>query len=157
LLGAAPGPDPGGRAPERRPECGGTRGDAASSGNQEQDGDRNREVVARFFALPIGDERAELYAADGVKQIPIMGIQWVGLEAQHKNNDQNIELFPGWTWNSVQVWETQDPSVFWVEADGATAPGAEMPSSGHYIVQVVVKDQKIALLREFKIPMILSP
>jgi hypothetical protein len=57
----------------------------------------------------------------------------------------------------VKIWDTHSPSVFWVEADGATAPGAIMPSSGHYIVQIVVKDQKIALLREFKTPIVVSP
>ncbi len=129
----------------------------ATPGDAAQDRGENREVIARFFALPIGDERAELYAADGVKQIPAMGLQWEGLEAQHQNNDQNTELFFGWTWDNVQIWDTQDPSVFWVEADGRTAPGAKMPASGHYIVQVVVKNRKIALLREFKTPMILTP
>lgn len=128
----------------------------ASIGDASQDREQNCKVVSRFFALPIGDKRAGLYASDGIKQIPAMGIQWAGLDAQHKNNDQNIELFPGWKWRDVQVWDTQDPSVFWVEADGSTAPGAEMPSSGHYIVQVVVKDQKIVLLREFKVPVLLA-
>jgi len=128
----------------------------ASPGDEQQDRDSNRAIVARFFALPIGDERAELYAPDGVKQIPAMGIQWEGLEAQHRNNDQNTELFFGWTWNNVQLWDTQNPSVFWVEVDGHTAPGATMPSSGHYLVQVVVKDRKIALLREFKTPVLLA-
>jgi hypothetical protein len=33
----------------------------------------NRATVKRFFQLPIGPERAGLYAADGVKQIPHMG------------------------------------------------------------------------------------
>ena len=129
----------------------------ATRGDESQDRAKNRETVARFFALPIGDERAELYAAYGVKQIPAMGIQWTGLEAQHRNNEQNIELFPGWAWRNVQIWDTQDPSVFWVEADGSTAPGAEMPSSGHYLVQVVVKDRKIVLLCEFKTAVVLTP
>ena len=129
----------------------------ASSGDPAQDRGGNREVVARFFTLPIGDERANLYAEHGVKQIPAMGIQWQGLAAQHKNNDQNTELFPGWTWRNVQIWDTQDPAVFWVEADGSTAAGAKMPSSGHYLVQLVVKDRKVTLLREFKTPIILSP
>ena len=129
----------------------------ASPGDEQQDRDGNRAIVARFFAVPIGDQRAELYAADGVKQIPSMGIQWEGLEAQHRNNDQNTELFFGWTWNNVHLWDTQNPSVFWVETDGHTAPGATLPSSGHYLVQVVVKDRKIALLREFKIPLVLTP
>jgi len=129
----------------------------ASSGDVNQDREKNCEVVSRFFALPIGDERAELYASDGVKQIPAMGIQWAGLDAQRQNNEQNAALFSGWTWNDFQIWETQDPSVFWVEADGSTGPDAVMPGSGHYIMQFVIRDGKIELFREFQMPVVLTP
>ena len=85
-----------------------------------------------------------------------MGTQWVGLEAQRKNNEQNARLFRGWTWHDFQIRETQDPAVFRVEADGSTGPDAVMPGSGHYIMQFVVRDGKIALFREFQIPVVLA-
>jgi len=116
----------------------------------------NRATVTRFFHLPIGPERAALYAADGVKEIPHMGIQWKGAEAQMKNNEQNQTLFPGWSWKNVVVWDTQDPTVFFVEADGNTAPGATPPSANHYVMQLVVKSGKIALFREFLVPLKLT-
>jgi len=116
----------------------------------------NRATVSRFFELPIGPERARLYADDGVKQIPHMGIQWEGVEAQIKNNEQNQTLFRGWSWKNVVIWDTQDPTVFFVEADGSTAPGATSPSANHYVMQLVVKSGKIALFREFLVPMKLT-
>lgn len=122
----------------------------------EQSCERNRGIIERFFSLPIGEERAALYAPEGVKQIPAMGIQWEGLEAQRSNNEQNITLFPGWSWHDVRVWDTQDPSVFWVEADGTTAPGAVPHSAGHYLIQAVVVDEQLTLLREFKVSIVLT-
>jgi len=116
----------------------------------------NRATVTRFFHLPIGPERAALYAADGVKEIPHMGIQWQGAGAQLKNNEQNQTLFPGWSWKNVVIWDTQDPTVFFVEADGNTAPGATPPSANHYVMQLVVKRGKIALFREFLVPLKLT-
>ena len=116
----------------------------------------NRATVTRFFKLPIGPERARLYASDGVKQIPHMGIQWKGANGQMRNNEQNQSLFPGWSWKNVVVWDTQDPTVFFVEADGNTAPGATPSSANHYVMQLVVKSGKIALFREFMVPIKLT-
>jgi hypothetical protein len=116
----------------------------------------NRATVNRFFQLPIGPERAGLYAADGVKQIPHMGIQWQGAGAQLKNNEQNQTLFPGWSWKNVVIWDTQDPTVFFVEADGSTAPGATPSSANHYVMQVVAKSGRIDLFREFLVPLKLT-
>jgi len=121
-----------------------------------QDRAKNRAVIARFFQLPIGAERAGLYARDGVKQIPSMGVQWIGLDAQLKNNAQNEGLFPGWSWSKVVIWDTSDPTVFWVEAQGHTGPGQEPAYSNHYVMQMVAKDGKIALFREFGTPLTLT-
>jgi len=85
-----------------------------------------------------------------------MGIQWQGAGAQLKNNEQNQTLFPGWSWKNVVIWDTQDPTVFFVEADGNTAPGATPPSANHYVMQLVVKSGKIALFREFLVPLKLT-
>lgn len=117
----------------------------------------NRRTVERFFSLPIGEERARLYADDGLKQLPALGIQWPGLAAQLANNAQNAGRYPGWKWSGVQVWNTDDPTVFWVEASGATAPGAVPAYANHYVIQLVVKGGRITLLREFGAPVRESP
>lgn len=119
---------------------------------REEDRERNRRTVARFFDLPIGEERARLYADDGVKQLPALGIQWAGLDGQLKNNAQNVGRYPGWKWSDVTIWNTDDPAVFWVEANGATAPGARPAYANHYVMQLVVRGGKIVLLREFGAP-----
>ena len=46
--------------------------------------------------------------------------------------------------------------MFFVEADGNTAPGATPPSANHYVMQLVVKRGKIALFREFLVPLKLT-
>lgn len=117
----------------------------------------NRRTVARFFELPIGEERARLYANDGVKQLAALGIQWVGIDGQLKNNAQNVGRYPGWKWSDVTIWNTDDPTVFWVEASGATAPGAQPAYANHYVMQFVVRDGKIALFREFGAPVRVTP
>lgn len=116
----------------------------------------NKAVIAHFFELPIGEERARLYADDGVKQIPSMGVQWIGLDAQLKNNKQNETLFPGWTWAKVVIWDTSDPTVFWVEAEGRTGAGRIPAYSNHYVMQMVAKGGKIVLFREFGTPLTLT-
>lgn len=118
---------------------------------------RNKAVVERFFALPIGLERSRLYANNGVKEIPTFGIKWVGLDAHRRNNEQNQILFPGWTWKDVVIWETLDPTVFWVEAEGQTAAGALPASKNHYTMQFIVSRGKIVLFREFASPLKLTP
>lgn len=127
---------------------------AASAG---QDQARNRQTVERFFALPIGPERAGLFAPDGVKQIPAMGVQWAGAEAQLRNNAQNQGRYPGWRWYDVVVWNTEDPTVFWVEARGETAPGMEPAYANHYVGQFIVRDGMIVLFREFATPVRVDP
>ena len=117
----------------------------------------NRAVVNRFFELPIGEQRARLYADDGVKQILNLGVQWRGLAAQLKNNEQNKVLFSGWKWKEVVIWDTQDPTVFMVEAHGSQTEGGAGPADSHYVMQFVVVSGKIELMREMNAPLVLAP
>jgi hypothetical protein len=77
-----------------------------------------------------------------------LGIPW--------NNEQNKTAFPGWHWMRVTVWDAQDPTAFWVEANGATGPGLKPECSNHYMCQVIVKNGKIVLFREFQAPLKLT-
>ncbi len=123
---------------------------APASAAAESQRARNRATVKKYFELSFGEERARLFADDGVKQVLSRGFQWEGMESHLQNNRENVAQFPGWKWSNTTIWDTQDPTVFWVEADGATVPppGKEAVS-GHYVLQVVLKDGKIALYREF--------
>ncbi|MCC7461889.1 MAG: PhzA/PhzB family protein [Gammaproteobacteria bacterium] len=121
--------------------------------DQREDREKNRAVVRRFFELPMGAEAAHLYAADGNKQLPNMGIQWRGIPALIKNNEQNSKLFAGWKWTDIIVWDTQDPTAFWVECQGGQVQeGGAGTVASHYILQFVVRQGKIEIMKEFTTP-----
>jgi hypothetical protein len=117
-----------------------------------QDRARNREVVKRFFEMPIGEAAARLYGPDGNKQLPSMGVQWRGLPNLIKNNEQNSKLFGAFKWTDIVVWDTQDPSVFWVECQGSQRQEGTYNFSSHYLLQFVIKNAKIEILKEFTTP-----
>jgi phenazine biosynthesis protein len=122
--------------------------------SSEDERSANRAAVDRFFELPIGDERLELYADDAVKELVTMGLRWAGEDALKANTGQNADWFPEWTWSNVQVWGTEDPETFWVECDGAGrkvfAAGSDpLPIGNHYVFHIRARDGRIALLREF--------
>lgn len=126
---------------------------APASAGKASDRAKNRATVRKYFELPPGEERARLSADDGVKEVLSRGMQWVGIDALVQSNRDSAAMFPSWKWSNTTVWDTQDPAVFWVEADGSTDPasGKEVVS-GHYLAQVVLKAGKIVLYREFDAP-----
>jgi hypothetical protein len=111
-----------------------------------QDRAKNRDTVKQFLAHPTGDENTNLYASDGIKQIPGWRLQWTGAKAQKTNNDQNAKVFKGWAWKNLVLWDTQDPSTFWVEGDG---PEGGPAGPEHFIMQFVVVDGKVKVYKEF--------
>jgi len=130
---------------------------APASAGAESERARNRATVKKYFELSFGEERARLFTEDGVKQVLPRGMQWAGMDAHLQNNRENVAQFPGWKWSNTTIWDTQDPTVFWVEADGSTVPTPDKPVvAGHYILQVVLKNGKIALYREFGAPVKLA-
>jgi hypothetical protein len=119
----------------------------------DQNRDKNRAVIKQFFDMPIGEAAARLYTGDGVKQLPSMGIEWRGVPNLIKNNDQNSKLFASWKWTDIVVWDTQDPSVFWVECQGGQhQEGGGGTFGSHYLLQFVIKDAKIEIMKEFTTP-----
>lgn len=54
------------------------------------------------------------------------------------------------------IWDTQNPTFFWVEAEGCTAPGRTPAFSNHCVNQVVMKNGKILQFREFGSPVVLT-
>lgn len=118
---------------------------------------KNRATVERFFQLPIGNERAALYADDGVKELVEVDWKWEGKAAIQANTEGNVAMFPGWRWFDTRIDATTDPNKFWVETDGAgkhvIAPGSNpVPNGAHYVISFEMRDGKIARMREFRIP-----
>ena len=121
---------------------------------------RNRATVERFFQTS-GMERAALFAEDGRKELPwtSMGhpIDMVGKREIAYNFLRNRELFTGWTWSDVEIYDTQYPDRFWAECDGAGVIRVEghhpVNASNHYIMSFVVQDGLIKEFREFCNPM----
>jgi phenazine biosynthesis protein len=67
-----------------------------------------------------------------------------------------LRCLPDWTWANVQIFETQDPDWFWVEADGEGKilfPGyPEGHYKNHFLISFRLRDGKIHLQREFMNP-----
>lgn len=113
-------------------------------------------TVAKYFQLTSGDEQADLFADDAVKEILGTGKQWTGKAALKSDADDSKAALPGWKWSNVQVWDTQDPNFFWAEADGGgtrtPAPGADaMAYGGHFLFTMEMRDGKISRFREMNL------
>lgn len=129
-----------------------------------QDGlrDKNRQTVKRFFELH-GVARAELFAEDGVKEIPFPASygkpwRWEGRDQVLHNLTSNKSLFTNWKWEGLTVDDTQDPDKFWAEAIGSGEQGVgdlDKPSvyRNHYIFCFKMRDGEILEMREFHNPL----
>ncbi|KAB2388754.1 PhzA/PhzB family protein [Actinomadura montaniterrae] len=122
--------------------------------------DRNRATVERFFKCH-GLERASLFAEDGYKVLPWTGMGHpIDMRGQYElkyNFLRNIELFTGWSWSDVTVYDTQYPDRFWVECDGGgviRVDGYEPVTYGnHYLMSFRLEDGEIKEFREFANPL----
>ncbi|ROO88060.1 ketosteroid isomerase-like protein [Actinocorallia herbida] len=120
----------------------------------------NRATVERFFKTH-GLERASLFAADGYKVLPWTGlghaIDMRGMYELKYNFLRNIELFTGWTWSDITIYDTQHPDRFWVECRGQgviSVEGHEPVNYGnHYLMNFRLEEGKIAEFREFCNPL----
>jgi phenazine biosynthesis protein len=64
--------------------------------------------------------------------------------------------FPDWVWTNIQIFETQDPNVFWVECDGEGEIRFPSYPDGHYrnhfLHSFLLESGRIKLQREFMNP-----
>lgn len=123
---------------------------------------RNRLAVERY--LETGAEarlrRYTLYTEDGTASLfytdvgrPIVV---KGHEKLKRHNELSLEVLPDWQWFDVRVYQTQDPSVIWVECEGAGTirfPGyPEGHYRNHFIHGFTLSDGRIAASREYTNP-----
>lgn len=68
----------------------------------------------------------------------------------------SLKCFPDWEWKNVQLYETQDPTRFWVECDGEGQILFSGYPRGHYanhfIHAFLMENGKIKQQREFMNP-----
>ncbi|WTV81726.1 phenazine biosynthesis protein (plasmid) [Streptomyces sp. NBC_00028] len=123
---------------------------------------RNREAVEQYMRT--GPEarliRYTLYTDDGTASLfytdigrPIVV---TGREKLKRHGELSLKVLPDWQWYDVQIYETQDPSVIWVECDGEGTirfPGyPEGHYRNHFIHGFTLHDGKIAASREYTNP-----
>lgn len=123
---------------------------------------RNRAVVEDYmsrrgenrltrYQLFTDDGSGGLYTGD--TQAPIIS---VGRDKLKAHGVWSLRIFPDWVWYNVEIFETQDPSRFWVECDGKGkilfpdyAPGYY---ENHFIHAFRFRGDKICEQREFMNP-----
>ncbi|MER5933276.1 PhzA/PhzB family protein [Streptomyces sp. NPDC002054] len=123
---------------------------------------RNRRAVEQY--METGAEarlrRYTLYADDGTAALfntdigrPIVV---KGREKLKRHGELSLEVLPDWQWSEVHIYETQDPSVIWVECDGEGTirfPGyPEGRYSNHFIHGFTLSDGRIVSSREYTNP-----
>ena len=123
---------------------------------------RNRRAVEQY--LRTGAEarlsRYTLYTEDGTASLFYtdigMSIVIVGSEMLRRHCELSLEVLPDWQWSDVHLYETQDPSVIWVECDGQGTirfPGyPEGRYRNHFIHAFTLRDGQIATSREHTNP-----
>ncbi|MFF3645515.1 PhzA/PhzB family protein [Streptomyces sp. NPDC002564] len=123
---------------------------------------RNRRAVERY--MEIGPEarlrRYTLYTEDGTAALfntdigrPIVV---TGRDKLQRHGELSLKVLPDWEWFDVQIYETQDPAIIWVECDGEGTirfPGyPEGRYRNHFIHGFTLRDGLIAASREYTNP-----
>jgi phenazine biosynthesis protein len=121
----------------------------------------NQITVEKFFQLH-GPARAELFAEDGVKELPYAfsdgpDFRWEGKANVKANFEANVDFFPDWKWQNLKIYSTQDPNQFWAEADGSGMINIighpKSPYRNHYVFSFKMQDGLIKEFREFNNPL----
>jgi hypothetical protein len=124
--------------------------------------DRNRKIVEQYMNTKGQDrlKRHELFTEDGC------GGLWTSdtgepiiIKGKARLKDHavwSLQCFPDWIWYNINIYDTQDPDMFWVECDGKGKIKykgyAEGNYENHFIHSFKFKDGKIHLQREFMNP-----
>lgn len=123
---------------------------------------RNRAVVEDYlsrqgenrltrYQLFTEDGTAGLYTGDTGK--PIIS---QGREKLRAHGEWSLKVFPDWVWYNIEIFETQDPNMFWAECDGkGEIRYPDYPPGyyeNHFLHSFTFRDGKIAVQREFMNP-----
>ena len=116
---------------------------------------RNRAVIEAFFDPELQDRQLELFAEDGVKEIPfaprtIEPRSWHGRRELERNAAENASRFSGIAHVDVRIFPGEDPDELW--ATSRLAPGATIfgrPYPQDFVHYFRLEDGRIELWREY--------
>jgi ketosteroid isomerase-like protein len=111
----------------------------------------NLRIVEAFFDPAQQARRLELFADDGVKEIPfappvIEPRAWHGRAELERNAAENAERFAGVAHVDVRIYPADDPREFW--ATSRLAPGATIfgrPYPQEFVHYFLLEDGRIKL------------
>lgn len=123
---------------------------------------RNRQAVEHYmrtgadarlrrYTLYTEDGSASLFYTDVGRPIVVRG-----REKLQRHGELSMQVLPDWQWTDVNIYETQDPSVIWVECDGEGTirfPGYPQGRyRNHFIHGFTLSDGQIVSSREYTNP-----
>lgn len=122
----------------------------------------NRQTVETFIDTHQRELYLDQWAQDGVKELPFAVLEetrWAGFDEIRRNSEENAVRRAGGdaTRFDLRIYETADPDVFFISnrcSDDKTFNGAAYPQ--RYIHQLVLRDGKVAIYREFFSSLILE-
>ncbi len=124
---------------------------------------RNRATVVQYMEDIEGERRLRrhrLFAEDGSAGLMTTDtgkpIIMTGKDRLEKHGAWSLKCLPDWVWYNVQIYETQDPNIFWVECDGRghiLFPGyGKRWYENHFLHFFRLRDGQIVEQREFMNP-----
>lgn len=123
---------------------------------------KNRETVETFIDTNQREKYLDQWADDGVKELPFAVLEetrWEGFDEIRRNSEENAVRRSGGdaTRYDLRIYESADPNVFWITnrcSDDKTFNGAPYPQ--RYVHQLVLRDGKVIVYREFFSSLILE-
>ncbi|MFW6691050.1 PhzA/PhzB family protein [Streptomyces sp. MAR4 CNX-425] len=109
------------------------------------------EARLRRYTLYTEDGSASLFYTDVGRPIVVRG-----REKLKRHGELSMQVLPDWQWEGVSIYETQDPSVIWVECEGEGTirfPGYPQGRyRNHFIHGFTLSDGRIVASREYTNP-----
>ena len=118
--------------------------------------EKNYEAVCRYmqglnrylYLLYTDDVKTGVAFDFGGTTNPFNPVMTTGLSGAAAMDRANASAYPDWEWSNYEVYQSDDPNVFLVEADGHGGT-----HSDHYMHEFILRDGKIAQYIEFNSPL----
>ena len=123
----------------------------------------NEALIHKYFATG-GEERLALFTEDGVKELgnvlnPDMpALRWEGKAMLRENFCGCAPIFYAWTWSKLDIYSTQNPDCFFIEAEGRgkqAVNGQESDYMNRYIFKFTFQEGYIKEVVEYFNPVLL--
>lgn len=124
---------------------------------------KNEDLIREYFATG-GDERLALFTEDGSKELAnvlnadMPPLRWEGKTMLRENFCGCAPIFYDWTWTKMDIYSTQNPERFFVEAEGSgkqCVNGYESDYKNRYIFRFTFESGLIKEVVEYFNPILL--